>query len=240
MVYKVQCEQVTEVHSRYYWCSDAQATDDTMWECKIQRQCKQLSVVLSRYMVQVWRKYRCITNRIHSQPKSKFAIKAFSLRKRIWSSFSPERLARWSVATRPPYEKSLSTFVELGGGVRCFLATLMKAFLRLSLGEVVFSYSCQNLRDLTLFPSISFKVQPQALELFQWQLQIGVNGWGDAGGGILRERWKFWTSEAPLINMHLYMSLPFPTNALPQTVQDAGTSILISAVVLSFSIVVDS
>ena len=36
------------------------------------------------------------------------------------------------------------------------------------------------------------------------------------------------------------MSLPFPTNALPQTVQDAGTSILISAVVLSFSIVVDS
>ena len=135
MVYKVQCEQVTEVHSRYYWCSDAQATDDTMWEYKIQRQCKQLSVVLSRYMVQVWRKYRCITNRIHSQPKSKFAIKAFSLRKRIWSSFSPERLARWSVATRPPYEKCLSKFVELGGGVRCCLATLMKAFLRLSLGK---------------------------------------------------------------------------------------------------------
>ena len=75
-----------------------------------------------------------------------------------------------------PYEKSLSTFVELGSGVRCFLATLMKAFLRLSLGEVVFSYSCQNLRDLTLFSIISFKVQPQALELFQWQLQIGVNG----------------------------------------------------------------
>ena len=131
----VQCEQVTEVHSRYYWCSDAQATDDTMWEYKIQRQCKQLSVVLSRYMVQVWRKYRCITNRIHSQPKSKFAIKAFSLRNRIWSSFSPERLARWSVATRPPYEKCLSKFVELGGGVRCCLVTLMKAFLRLSLGK---------------------------------------------------------------------------------------------------------
>ena len=36
------------------------------------------------------------------------------------------------------------------------------------------------------------------------------------------------------------MSLPFPTNALPQTVQDAGTSILICAVVLSFSIVVDA
>ena len=75
----------------------------------------------------------------HSQPKSKFAIKAFSLRKRIWSSFSPERLARWSVATRPPYEKSLSTFVELGGGVRCCLATLMNAFFRLSFGEAVFS-----------------------------------------------------------------------------------------------------
>ena len=72
---------------------------------------------------------------IHSQPKSKFAIKAFSLRNRIWSSFSPERLARWSVATRPPYEKCLSKFVELGGGVRCCLATLMKAFLRLSLGK---------------------------------------------------------------------------------------------------------
>ena len=49
--------------------------------------------------------------------------------------FSPERLARWSVATRPPYEKCLSKFVELGGGVRCCLATLMKAFLRLSLGK---------------------------------------------------------------------------------------------------------
>ena len=72
---------------------------------------------------------------IHSQPKSKFAIKAFSLRNRIWSSFSPERLARWSVATRPPYEKCLSKFVELGGGVRCCLVTLMKAFLRLSLGK---------------------------------------------------------------------------------------------------------
>ena len=72
---------------------------------------------------------------IHSQLKSKFAIKAFFVRNRIWSSFSPERLARWSVATRSPYEKCLSKFVELGGGVRCCLVTLMKAFLRLSLGK---------------------------------------------------------------------------------------------------------
>ena len=53
-----------------------------------------------------------------SQPWLKFAIRAFSLKKRIWSSFSPERLDQWSVATRPPYDNSLSTLVELGGGVR--------------------------------------------------------------------------------------------------------------------------
>ena len=53
-----------------------------------------------------------------SQPRLKFAIRAFSLKKRILSNFSPERLDRWSVATRPPYENSLSTLVELGGGVR--------------------------------------------------------------------------------------------------------------------------
>ena len=35
----------------------------------------------------------------------------------------------------PHIEKCLSKFVELGGGVRCCLATLMKAFLRLSLGK---------------------------------------------------------------------------------------------------------
>ena len=46
---------------------------------------------------------------IHSHPKSKLAMRAFSLKKRIWSSFSAERLDRWSVATRPPYKNSLST-----------------------------------------------------------------------------------------------------------------------------------
>ena len=81
------------------------------------------------------------------QPKSKFAIRAFSLKNRIWSSFSGERLARWSVATRPPYEKSLSTFVELGGGVRCCRTTLSKAFLRVSEGEAASSYCCQNLHN---------------------------------------------------------------------------------------------
>ena len=33
------------------------------------------------------------------------------------------------MATRSPYEKCLSKFVKLDGGVRCCLATLMKAFL---------------------------------------------------------------------------------------------------------------
>ena len=57
--------------------------------------------------IQILEKY--IQQTIHSHPKSKLAMRAFSLKKRIWSSFSAERLDRWSVATRPPYEKSLST-----------------------------------------------------------------------------------------------------------------------------------
>ena len=68
-------------------------------------------------------------------PRSKLAIKTFSRRNRIWSSFSADRLDRWSVATTPPYEKSLSTLVALGGGVRWRLATRSRAFLALSFGE---------------------------------------------------------------------------------------------------------
>ena len=75
------------------------------------------------------------TKDAYSQPRSKFAIRQFSRRNRIWSSFSPDKLARWSVATRPPYENSLSTFVELGGGVRWRRTTFRRAFLIRSDGE---------------------------------------------------------------------------------------------------------
>ena len=59
-------------------------------------------------------KYLQNWHQIH--PRSKLAIKTFSRRNRIWSSFSADRLDRWSVATNPLYENSLSTLVELGGG----------------------------------------------------------------------------------------------------------------------------
>ena len=55
-------------------------------------------------------KYLQNWHQIH--PRSKLAIKKFSRRNRIWSSFSADRLDRWSVATNPPYENSLSTLVQ--------------------------------------------------------------------------------------------------------------------------------
>ena len=55
-------------------------------------------------------KYLQNWHQIH--PRSKLAIKTFSRRNRIWSSFSADRLDRWSVATNPPYENSLSTLVQ--------------------------------------------------------------------------------------------------------------------------------
>ena len=83
-------------------------------------------------------KYLQNWHQIH--PRSKLAIKTFSRRNRIWSSFSADRLDRWSVATTPPYEKSLSTLVALGGGVRWRLATRSRAFLALSFGEEFFVF----------------------------------------------------------------------------------------------------
>ena len=38
----------------------------------------------------------------YSQPRSKFAISAFSRKKRIWSNFSPDMEDLWSVTTSPP------------------------------------------------------------------------------------------------------------------------------------------
>ena len=67
-------------------------------------------------------------NVFYSQPRSKFAISAFSRKKRIWSNFSPDKEDLWSVATSPPQENSFSTFVELGGGVKCRRTTFRRAF----------------------------------------------------------------------------------------------------------------
>ena len=72
-------------------------------------------------------KYLQNWHQIH--PRSKLAINSFSRRNRIWSSFSADRLDRWSVATNPPYENSLST---LGKPCRkksaVFLNIVQKAF----------------------------------------------------------------------------------------------------------------
>ena len=92
-------------------------------------------------------KYLQNWHQIH--PRSKLAIKTFSRRNRIWSSFSADRLDRWSVATNPPYENSLSTLVELG--VRWRLTTRSRAFLALSFGEEFSSYCFQNLHLANIF-----------------------------------------------------------------------------------------
>lgn len=63
-----------------------------------------------------------------SQPRSKLAMINFSHKNKIWSNFSRARLERWSVATKPPQEKSRSTLVELGGGVKCWHTTFISAF----------------------------------------------------------------------------------------------------------------
>ena len=47
------------------------------------------------FFIQCWKYIYKRKWHIYSQPRSKFAIKAFSLRKRIMSSFSPDKLARW-------------------------------------------------------------------------------------------------------------------------------------------------
>ena len=47
-LYEIQCMQFTEVHSRYFWSSEVQSTDDTMW-FKWYRYRENDTVVLSRY-----------------------------------------------------------------------------------------------------------------------------------------------------------------------------------------------
>ena len=70
----------------------------------------------------------CIKNKIHlyynlnySQSSSKFSTRMLSLRKSNFSRVSGDNLALLSAAIRPAAENSLSTSVEVGGGVRNFL-----------------------------------------------------------------------------------------------------------------------
>ena len=82
----------------------------------------------------------------YSQPRSKFAISAFSRKKRIWSNFSPDKEDLWSVATSPPQENSFSTFVELGGGVKCRRTTFRRALTILLFAFDVSSNCSQYLK----------------------------------------------------------------------------------------------
>ena len=59
----------------------------------------------------------------YHQSNLKLLTTRFSLMKRILSRFSGFRLALFSSITCPAALKSLSVLVEVGGGVRNFLAT---------------------------------------------------------------------------------------------------------------------
>ena len=59
---------------------------------------------VSRNIIHYW----SLHNTDHSHPNLKLAMRAFSRKNKIWSNFSPDRAARWSVAVNPPMEKRRS------------------------------------------------------------------------------------------------------------------------------------
>ena len=79
------------------------------------------------------------------QSSLKFIMTRFSRRKRILFTLSGNNKALLSSNTIPAYENSLSTLVDVGGGVRYRLTTSMRAFFTLHPlleSEYFFQYLC--------------------------------------------------------------------------------------------------
>ena len=77
--------------------------------------------IISPFITNQSLKYPNVIDFAYSQSNSKFITRMFSLRKRTFSRFLGTILDLLSVAINPAIEKSLSTSVEIGGGVRNFL-----------------------------------------------------------------------------------------------------------------------
>ena len=104
------------MHSRYFWWCEVQGTDDTVWYLKVQVQCWQFTVVLSWYFcASVLRKYMCT---IHFQSSLQMPNRWASRRKSSLSTNAGDNLFRFASIISPAALKSLSTAVEVAGGVR--------------------------------------------------------------------------------------------------------------------------
>ena len=98
-----------------FWC-EVQGTDDTMWYFKVQVQCWQFTVVLSRYFC------ACVSNihvcMIHFQSSLQMPNRWASRRKSSLSTNAGDNLFRFASIISPAALKSLSTAVDVAGGVR--------------------------------------------------------------------------------------------------------------------------